>query len=118
MIKYTILAVSALILVLTGSLSSSAAEAAKRKAEAADVTAITAAIKSGLTKEPVESVYIDKIVGDYAAAIVSVKDGDGGIAYLRKSGSDWKLLKYDASVTEGALVDLGVPQDIARQMTE
>jgi hypothetical protein len=87
-------------------------------ADANEVSAIAAVVKKHVSKEIVENVYVEKMIGDYAAAIVSVKDGDGGIAYLKKSGDTWSVLHYDNHITEDVLKAVGIPADIAKKFSE
>ena len=101
----------ALLLVFTAAVDSFAADPS-------EVIAITAVVKTHVSKETVENVYVEKIVGDYAAAIVSVKDGDGGIAYLKRSGNTWSVLHYDNNITEAVLTALGIPVDVAKKLAE
>jgi len=110
--------VAVLMLVITLAVSAYAAEPAKGKTDAGEIGAIAAVVKAHAAKEVIESVYVDKIVGDYAEAIVSVKDGDGGMAYLKKAGAAWTVLFYGNAMTEAALVDLGVPQDVAKKLSD
>jgi len=92
--------------------------AASFAADSSEVDAITAVVKKHVNKETVENVYVEKVVGDYAAAIVSVKDGDGGIAYLKKSANTWSVLHYDNHITEAVLTALGIPADVAKKLAE
>jgi hypothetical protein len=87
-------------------------------ADPADTAAIAAAVKAYLTKETVESVYVEKLVPPFAAAIVSVKEGDGGTAYLQKRDSGWTVLLYSATPTEAALTAGGVPAETAKKLLE
>ena len=109
---------AAVTFVIISAMTSYGDEPATGKAGASDAGAITAVVKSYVTKETVESVYVDKIVGDYAAVIVSVKDGDGGMACLKKTGGNWSVIFYGNALSEAALVELGVPADIAKKVVE
>ena len=84
----------------------------------ADTAAITAAVKACVIKETVESVYVEKLLPPFAAAIVSVKEGDGGTAYLQKRDSGWTVILYSASPTEAALTAGGVPAETAKKLLE
>lgn len=87
-------------------------------ADPADTAAITAAVKVYVTKETVESVYVEKMVPPFAAAIVSVKDGDGGTAYLQKRDKGWTVILYSSAPTEENLTSGGVPADAAKKLLE
>lgn len=97
---------------------SCADEPATQKASAADVTAISAIVKANVTKEVVESVYVEKIIGDFAMATVSVKDGDGGTAFLKRTEKGWTVLNYGNAITESSLVGFGIPEDVAKKMAD
>jgi hypothetical protein len=87
-------------------------------ADPAETAAITAAVKGYVTKETVESVYVEKMELPFAAAIVSVKDGDGGTAYLQKRESGWTVILYSATPTEEGLKAGGVPAETAKKLLE
>jgi hypothetical protein len=101
----------ALMFVLTSAVAAFAADSGA-------AGAIAAAVKAHVTKEVVESVYVEKIVGDFAVAIVSAKDSDGGMAYVKKTASGWTVLHYGNALTEAALAGLGVPAESAQKLAE
>ncbi len=110
MYKYLLL-IPALIFCLATATSLSAADPV-------EAAAISAAVKAFVTREVVENVYVEKMVPPFAAAIVSVKDGDGGIAYLQKRESGWTVILYSCAPTEEALAAGGVPTDTVKKLME
>lgn len=105
-------------LFVAGVAVSFADEPATQKASPADLTAISAVVKENVTKEVVESVYVEKIIGDFAMATVSVKDGDGGTAFLKRTEKGWTVLNYGNAITESSLVGFGIPEDVAKKMAD
>ena len=87
-------------------------------ADAAETAAITAAVKAYVTRETVESVYVEKLAPPFAAAIVSVQNGDGGTAYLMQRDGSWTVILYSAAPTEDALIKNGMPADTAKKLLE
>jgi hypothetical protein len=108
---------SALIMFFLFSVTVSFADG-PNKPDANDVNAITALVKSHATNDFVDGVFVNKMIGDYVEATVSIKDGDGLIAYLKKTDGKWSILLYGNAATEDALVKLGVPADIAKKFAE
>lgn len=106
------------LLLIIAMLFTLTAPAAAIAAEPADTAAIAAAVKAYVTKETVENVYVEKLVLPFAAAIVSVKDGDGKTAYLQKRESGWTVILYSSVPTEDALINGGVPADTAKKLLE
>lgn len=112
-----VLLILSLLFSLATATAAIAAEPAE-SAESAESAAITTAVKAYVTKETVEGVYVEKMVPPFAAAIVSVKDGDGGTAYLHKLESGWTVILYSNAPTEEALKTGGVPEDTAKKLLE
>jgi hypothetical protein len=107
--------VIALTLVLTTALASYAVEPANNKDE---INSITAVVKTHASKDAVEGIFVNRIIGDYAEATVSIRDADGFISYLKKAENKWSVLFYGTAASEEALVKLGVPADIAKKFAE
>ena len=110
MIRTLLLPLALLVSLLTAT--------ASLAAEVPDTVAIAAAVKAYVTRETVESVYVEKLVLPFAAAIVAVKEGDGGTAYLMKRESGWTVLLYSSAPTETALTAGGIPADTAKKLLE
>ena len=94
------------------------AESLEAKPNPATVKSISAVIKKYAPSEKIEKISIDKVIGNYALAIVSVKDGDGSMVYLKKADNKWVVMFYGKSVAEESLVDMGVPKNIAKKLAD
>ena len=107
--------VIALTFLFTSALASYAVEPANNKD---DINSITTVVKTHASKDAVEGVFVNKIIGDYAEATVSIKDSDGFISYLKKADNKWSVIFYGNAASEESLVKLGVPENIARKFAE
>jgi hypothetical protein len=105
----------ALTMLLTSTFAAHAVEPANNKD---DINAITAVVKIHASKDAVEGVFVNKIIGEYAEATVSIKDTDGFIAYLKKADNKWSVIFYGNAASEESLVKLGVPANIAKKFAE
>jgi hypothetical protein len=114
-IMKTVKLVIALIFLCMSALAAYAAEPVSNKE---DINSITAVVKTHASKDAVEGVFVNKIIGDYAEATVAIKDADGFISYLKKTDKKWSILFYGNAVSEESLVKLGVPEDIAKKFSE
>lgn len=94
------------------------AESQETKPNSATVRSISAVIKKYAPSEKIEKILIDMVIGNYALAIVSVEERDGSMVYLKKANNKWVVMSYGKSVVEETLVDMGVPKNIAKKLTD
>lgn len=86
-----------------------------QKFKQSDVKAITTVLKKEVAKGKKDSIEISEIIGDYASAVVDISTGDGGVAYLKKGSSGWKVIAFGSMVTPEDL-ESDIPTEILNKL--